>query len=107
MSHETRERAHPHQQQRTQDDKPGKASRGVGQIEDDLRQPFMGKIEVAHDGLVRISRAGVLGSECEGIGIGKFVRLQDVLAGLEMPPSIAIGDLWRKPNEEQRGGQQD
>lgn len=104
---EAGERADADEHEGAEGDEAGEAAGGVGEIEDDLGEPLMGEVEVADHGLVGVGRAGVFGGEGEGVGVGEMAGLEDVLAGFEVPPGVAIGDFGAEPDEEERGGEED
>ena len=94
------------QQRRADQDDPRETSRPIDAIKERLRQPLVREIEMADAGLARIGGRIQGGAEGEWIGNWKGVALNDILAGLQMPPEIGVGDFGAEEADQYNGGQQ-
>ena len=74
-------------------------------VEDDLRQPFVGQVELARAGFAGIGVARAGGGPGKRVGDGKRMLLHDVLAGEEVPPEIGIVDFPREETQHQQGAE--
>ena len=100
--------AETREQDRAEEHQPGEPPAGVDQVEDQFRQPLVGQVEIAHVLFARKSRLAHVSRIGERIGNRQLMVLPDVLAALEQPPGIRIGDLGGEPaHQRERGERQD
>jgi hypothetical protein len=83
----------------TEQDQPGEAG-GVGEMEHDLRQPFVGEVEIADLFLPGIRGGPEIRGVRERIGNRQLVLLPDVLAGFEMPPRVGVARFGSEPSDQ-------
>ncbi len=61
----------------------------------------MGQIEALRNGLAGIGGFGEGRGVSEGVGVGQAMLSDDVLAGLEVPPGVGIGELSREEADQE------
>ncbi len=103
--HQPDDSAETGEQRRAEQHQPGEPPAGVDQVEDHFRQPLVGQVEIAHVLFARKSRLAHVSRIGERIGNRQLMVLPDVLAALEKPPGIRIGDFAGEPAHQRECGE--